>query len=121
MPRLRLVPRSGLTYLVSPWPVDAIWRAHQDAEITALPDLGAGGVRLEISDCEDGVRLRALGPASHALRSALAGGVTLGDAAARALAIDPRLDLSAELSLMLAEALFTDYTLTTTEEEPSCR
>ena len=120
MLRLRLVPHPGLTYLASPWPVDGIWQAHQDGEPAALPDLGAGGVCLEIGPSEHGVRLRALGRASHALRSGLARGLTLGEAAERAFALDPGFDLSPELSMVLGRGLFTDYTLTTTEGERSC-
>src|SRR5215475_12333987 len=29
--QLRFLPRAGLVYVASPWPVDAIWRAHGDA------------------------------------------------------------------------------------------
>jgi hypothetical protein len=121
VPRLRLVPRPGLTYIASPWPVDGIWQAHQDGEAAALPDLGAGEVCLEIGPSENGVRLCALGRAAHALRSDLARGLTLGEAAERAFALDPGFDLSAELALVLGGGLFTDYTLTTTEGERSCR
>lgn len=114
MERLRFIPRAGLGYLWSRWPVDGIWRAHQE-ESQVLPDLGAGSVCLEISPSAEGVLIRSLDPATAAFRDALAAGRTLGEAVDEAARWDPELDLSGSIRRVLNDNIFSNFTITTEE------
>ena len=111
MTRLRFVPNAGLAYLASPWPVDAIWRAHRD-ESQALPDLDAGSVRLEISPSAEGVRIRSLHRESFAFRDALARGNTLAEAVESV----PYLDLTGAIRSILDDNIFDTFTMPTEED-----
>ena len=104
---LRLDPSA--TLLTSRWPVDAIWRANQaGANLTVTVDLDAGGASLEVRRVDDGVVLRALPPATFALRAALAAGRTLEDAVEQALDTDPAFDLAGEIRALLDERLLVE-------------
>ena len=72
-PRYRLV--------VSPWPVDRIWRAHRatDAEPEAVA-LDAGPARVLVRRAQDEIELAALGEAEAALLLALTRAARLGEA-----------------------------------------
>lgn len=103
---LRLDP--SLSLLASPWPIDAIWRANRpSAGEEGVVDQGAGGARLEVRRLGDEVVFRALGPGAYALRRSIAEGEVLAVAAERALAEDPRLDLSRALADLVEEGLIT--------------
>ena len=95
--------------LRSPWPIDRIWRANQaGANLTVTVDLDAGGASLEVRRVDDGVVLRALPPATFALRAALAAGRTLEDAVEQALDTDPAFDLAGEIRALLDERLLVE-------------
>jgi len=114
LPALRFSMDPTLSYVSSPWPVDKIWRAHQDgAEPAELLDLSAGGACLEVRGVADGVSVRVLDPAAYALRRALAVGVTLEKAAGEALAVDPSYDLIAAIRQLFQDQMFTDFALST--------
>ena len=102
MLRLRLDPSVSL--LASPWPVDRVREATRDGD-EADVDLGSGGVHLEIRLRGDEAVVRRLAPALHAFRRALADGEPLAAAAGRALALDPRLDLTLAFRQLLDEEL----------------
>src|SRR5262245_25309532 len=86
------------SWLASPWPVDAIWRANQPgADPDTTVDLGAGAVRLEIRRQDDGVTMRPLTFVEHAFRSRLGRGETLEAVVAQ----DAPGDLSAALRSLL--------------------
>jgi hypothetical protein len=115
---VRLHP--SLCFIDSPWPIDRIWHANQpEADPDLGVDLGAGGVRLEVGRWDGDVIFRALDPAVYALRSALADGRNLGEAADVALAADPNFDLAAALCGLLDERLIVDLTLPPEGEETS--
>jgi hypothetical protein len=108
---LRLHP--SLSLVASPWPVDRIWRANQPgADRGETVDLRGGAVALEVRRDGDDAVFRALDPADHALRRALAAGAPLERAAAAALGIDPGFDLAGALRDLLAGGLVTGFTLT---------
>jgi len=114
LPALRFSMDPTLSYVSSPWPVDKIWRTHQEgAEPAELLDLSAGGTCLEVRGVGDGVSVRVLDPAAYALRHALAAGVTLEEAAAEALAVDPSFGLTGAIQELLQDHIFTDFTLST--------
>jgi hypothetical protein len=114
MARLQFIPRTGLAYLVSPWPVDRIWRAHQE-ESEPMPDLGAGSTCLEISPSGEGALLRSLDPATLAFREALARGMTLGEAADEAARQDSEVDLSGLIRGSLDDNVFSNFIIITEE------
>jgi hypothetical protein len=109
MPRLTFVVDLSLSYLESPWPVDRIWRSNQEGASSDPIDLASGGVWLEVRRAGDVVTMRALAAAGYALRTALARGGTLEDAAAAALGVDPHFDLTAALRALLDERIFTGF------------
>jgi len=114
LPALRFSMDPTLSYVSSPWPVDKIWRTHQEgAEPAELLDLSAGRTCLEVRGVGDGVSVRVLDPAAYALRHALAVGVTLEEAAAEALAVDPSFGLTGAIQELLQDHIFTDVTLST--------
>ena len=87
-----LALQPSVTLLVSPWPVDEIWRANQvDGDGSA--DLDAGGVRLCVWRRGDDVVFRRLSPAALAFRGALAAGGRLTAGATAALEAEPGADL----------------------------
>jgi hypothetical protein len=112
---LRLQP--SLTYLTSPWPIDAIWRANQQSEVSTV-DLASGGISLEVRRSGAVVAWRRLDPASFAFRTALADGFVLAAAMAGATLQDPAFDLAAALQHVFAEGLATAYCLSPEQEAP---
>jgi hypothetical protein len=116
MAQLRFVPNPSLVLLASPWPVDRIWRAHQQEDKPeTLPDLGAGSICLQILAAGEGVRLRVLEPATYAFRNALARGLTLREAAGVAFESYPSFDLAHAIQEFLEDSIFCDFTVTTEE------
>jgi hypothetical protein len=113
LPGLRFSMDPTLSYVSSPWPVDKIWRAHQEGAEPAELDLSAGGTCLEVRRVGDGVSVRVLDLAAYALRHALAVGVMLEEAAAEALAVDPAFDLIGAIQKLLQDQILTDFTLST--------
>ena len=109
MPRLTFAVDPSESYLESPWPVERIWRANQDGAPGDPVDLASGGVRLEVRRAGDVATVRALAAADYALRTALARGGTLEDAAAAALGADSHFDLTAALRALLDERIFTGF------------
>src|SRR5712691_3165156 len=86
LPALRFSLQHTLSYISFPWPVDRIWRAHQEcAEPAEFLDLSAGGACLEVRGVGEEASVRVLDPAAYTLRHALAVGVTLEEAAAEAM------------------------------------
>jgi len=114
MARLRFMRRPGLAYLVSAWPVDRIWRAHQ-SESGPMPDLGVGGACLEICPSGEGVLLRPLEPAVLTFRKALFSGTTLGEALEEAARRDPDLDVAGLIRAFLDDNLFSSFSIATEE------
>ena len=105
LPRLVFALDPSAAWIESAWPVDRIWRAARDEAGADVVDVSAGGARLEIRRIDGEVALRALPPADHALRAALAAGATLERAAEAALASDPGFDLAAALGDLLHERI----------------
>jgi hypothetical protein len=91
LPALALDP--SLTLLSSPWPIDAIWRAHQAGAGEAAADLEADGARLQIWRAGEDVVFRTLSPTELAFRVVLGKSGQLAAAAEAALAVDPAADL----------------------------
>jgi hypothetical protein len=115
---LRLDP--SVSYLRSPWPVDRIWRDHRTEAGAGPPvDLGSGGARLEIRRRGDDVAYRPLDAPTWAFRDALAQGRPLGDAAERALALQPEFPLAQALHDVLEEGIAGDLEISPPHTEAS--
>jgi len=111
---LRLDP--SVSYLVSPWPVDRIWRANRlGAELDQVVALDSGGARLEIRRCEDDVAFRALDAGTWTFRAALAEGQRLDAAVAAALAADPAFDLTRAVRELFDEEIVVEVSPPTQE------
>ena len=78
---LRLQP--PLSYVISPWPIDAIWQANQEDEVPTVY-LTSGGVSLEIRRAGQIVAWRGLDPGTFWFRTALADGLGFAAAIAKA-------------------------------------
>ena len=116
MAQLRFVPDPSVVLLASPWPVDRIWKAHQEGTSEALPGLEGGAVCLQIHVVGETVAMRVLEPATFAFRDALTRGLTLGEAAGSALERDPSFGLQQAISeLLLDDCIFSNFTLVTEE------
>jgi hypothetical protein len=105
---LRLQP--SLSYVMSPWPIDAIWLANQQSEVPPV-DLASGGARLEIRRDGDAVAWLRLDPATFAFRKALSEGLVLGEAFTASAHQDPAFDLAAAVQHIFAEGLAVAYCL----------
>jgi hypothetical protein len=116
MPRLIFAMDPSLSFLTSPWPVDRIWRAHQDGgEPAETVDLDAGSVCLEVRAAGESVTLHTLEAETYAFLDALARGLTLGQAASLALESHPFFDLTRAIQDLLEQGLFINFTITTQE------
>ena len=103
---LRLQP--SLSYISSPWPIDAIWQANQEAEVSVV-DLTTGGASLQIRRAGDAVAWVRLDPATFAFRKALADGLVLGAAMAAATLQDPGFDPAKAIRHIFADGLVAAY------------
>jgi hypothetical protein len=113
LPRLTLEFEPSLSLLASSWPIDCIWMANRGAPLTPTPtvDLGVGGARLQVRRVDGEIAMRTLEPAAYALVAALAHGLTLGEAAAAALAEDPSFDLTPALYELIEERIAVDFSV----------
>ena len=110
---LRLQP--SLTYLASPWPIDAIWQANQENEVPPI-DLSSGGVSLEIRRAGDAVAWRRLDPGTFAFRTALADGLVLAAAMSAGTLKDPAFDLTEALKQVFADGLAVGFVISPAQE-----
>ena len=106
---LRLDP--SIRLLRSPWPIDAIWSAHQGGDPEGSIDLHAGGARLWIRRCAGGLGFETLDAATFAFLAALAAGRRLAEAGADGLAVDPFFDMAMALRRLFAEGAVSDFSV----------
>jgi hypothetical protein len=109
---LRLQLQTASRLLASDYPVLHIWQVNQDdwAGDTGVR-LDEGGVRLIALRGQGGVSFVPLEHGEYVLLQALSGDMTLADATAQALYVDPDLDLLATLARHLALGSFTGWRL----------
>ena len=110
---LKLVPHPSLRFVVSNWPVMAIWQAHQSEDglgglASGGIDLDAGGDMLLVYRPRQDTLIRKVGAGAFAFVMALAARQTLAAAFTSALAGDPDFNVSAEFSALLAADLFIE-------------
>jgi hypothetical protein len=111
---LRLEP--SLSYLASPWPIDAIWQANQEDEVPLI-DLAKGGTSLEIRRAGEAVAWRRLDPGTLAFRTALADGLVLAAAMSAATLRDPAFDLTEALRQVFDDGLAVGFVVSAAVQE----
>jgi hypothetical protein len=102
---LALLP--GVRLLASPFPVDRIWLAHQEADVAPV-DLAGDPCRLLVRAAQGAARFERIDAGTHAFLDAAANGATLESAAEAALAADPGFDLARALATHRAIGIFAD-------------
>jgi hypothetical protein len=107
----------SVSYLDSPWPIDAIWRGHRSDTAEGPPVDLAAGARLEVRRRADEAVFRSLDASAFAFRRALHAGHTVAEAADRALAIRPDFPLAQAIRNLLEEGLAVDLALTSPPRE----
>jgi len=109
--RLHLVP--ALQLLASPYPIAAIWRAHQGegGEIGTIDLSDSKGEWLILSRPGQEVLLEAMGAGDWAFLQAIAQRQPLGEAWDQACAVDASFDLAAHLRQSLLAGRFCGVTL----------
>jgi hypothetical protein len=103
----RLLPHPAVRRVASPFPIGSIWQAHRPGGDAAAIDLAAGAERVLVWRDDDDVTWAALSPGGDAFIAGCFAGLTIGAAAARALAAEPALDFASTLGRLLAAPVFT--------------
>lgn len=105
LPGLRLMLHPSARWLESPWPIHAIWAAHQpDGGPLEAVDLTQGETVLAWRRIGT-VRQRPLAAGEFALLAALAAGQALAVAAGAAAERNPTFDLAAALAVLLVDGV----------------
>jgi hypothetical protein len=112
---LRLQP--SLSYVASPWPIDAIWQANREHEVPSI-DLESGGSCLEIRRAGEPVVWQRLNPGTFAFRTALADGLVLAAAMSAATLKDPAFDVTGALRQVFTERLAVGFVIAPRAEAP---
>jgi hypothetical protein len=106
---LRLVPHPSLRFVISRFPLMAIWQAHQSEDGPEGPvDLEAGGDMLLVYRPRQETLIRKVGAGAFDFVMTLSTGQTLAAACNSALAGDPAFDIGSELASLLAADLFIE-------------
>ena len=108
----RLQP--SVSYFASPWPIDAIWQANQEADVPPV-DLASGRTTLEIRRADKAVAWRRLDPGTFSFRRALADRLVFAAAIAVATKKDPRFEATRALQRVFAEGLAIDFSIVPAE------
>jgi hypothetical protein len=98
LPGLRFRLHPAFALIRSPWPVHAIWLAHQPGGDPGAVNLAAGGEALAVHRVGERIRLTPVGDAEHAFLAELLHGRSFGEALDAALALDPSFPLDATLA-----------------------
>jgi Putative DNA-binding domain len=106
--KLRL--QSGLRYVQGTWAVDDLMAVYMSGSAPDLFTLAEGDTRIEIKGAHGEVRFARLDAATFIFRTALVDGLSLGDAAERALEQDERFDPAQALVALVAVCLVTAIT-----------
>jgi len=106
---LRLGLQPGLAYVSSAWPVDELVHLRQQESAPAELVFAPHETHLQLRGARGQFSLQRIDAGSFALRSALARGATLADAAAAGQAAAPDFDLSTALATLFAEGLVINH------------
>lgn len=105
----------GLRYLRSAWRIDELMTTYLSGAEPERFVLGEAPTLIEVRGARGTVRLERLDSPTFALREALAQGGSIGDAAARALDLDPAFDAGAALRSLALAGLVAGRSLQSTE------
>ena len=116
--RIRLHLQLATRFVVSPYPVLAIWKANQSSDDEGVTPvaLDEGGVRLLVARAGFEVEFRALGRGEDRWLRRLAEGRTLPVALQAALEVDAGFDLGVTLGRHLALRSFRSWSLAAEED-----
>jgi hypothetical protein len=89
-------------FMSSRYPIDEIWRSHQEPGSVRHVNLSEGSVYLQVCGGER-IHLRRLNRARWTFRAALAQGQTLGEACEAAASVDDKTDWADEISRVLED------------------
>jgi hypothetical protein len=106
---LRLDP--SIRLLRSPWPVDAIWSAHQGGDPEGPIELPSRGASLCIRRGANGPGFETLEAAPFEFLATLLAGRRLAEAGAAALALDPFFDMATALRRLFVEGSVTGFSV----------
>ena len=109
-PAAQLVLQPSLRFVLSRWPVEALWEANRRGPAADAFEMVRRHTRLQLRRRGEDVAIAELTPAAFSFRRALAFGRSLEAATARALGRDPRFDLTAELLGLFHAGLVTGST-----------
>jgi hypothetical protein len=104
-PAAGLVLQPSLRFVVSRWPVEALWEANRRGPAVEDFELMRRHTRLQLRRRGEDVAIAVLTPAVFSFRRALAAGHSLETAAARALGRDLLFDLTAEMLALFRAGL----------------
>lgn len=108
-PGLRLVLQPSARFVCSPYPVLQIWQANQPGEDDASTiSLDGDGVHLLVVQRALEIEFVLLDAVEYGWLAALAEGMGLGQASARAFDLDPAFDLASALARHIGRGLFTE-------------
>jgi len=99
--------QSGTHYLCASWPIDTLITMYLADASPASWTLVSEEVRIEARGARGSFRFSRLRAGDYTFRVSLAEGQTLGDAASRALEIDPAFDPGVALLTLVDEQLIT--------------
>ncbi|HEX6218255.1 MAG TPA: DNA-binding domain-containing protein [Sphingomicrobium sp.] len=103
-----LLLQPSLRFIVSRWPIDALWEANRTRPAVETFALVRSPVRLQVRRRGDSVAIAPLTAAAFTFRRALAAGRPLETAANRALGRDHLFDLLAEVISLFRDGLVID-------------
>jgi Putative DNA-binding domain len=113
VPDLVLRMQTGLCFLEAPWPVDTLFGLYLSE---AAPDhftMESIPVRLQVRGARGRFRIDRLDAGTFVFRNAVAGGLPVGEAAERALDLDPAFDPGQALAALVADGLVASVTVKT--------
>jgi Putative DNA-binding domain len=102
---LVLRAQPGLRYFEAPWPADRLIELFLSGAAPDCYTLEPAWVRLQIQGARGRFRIDRLDPGTFAFRTAIAAGLTLGEAAERALEADASFDPGRALAGFVADGL----------------
>jgi len=105
LPDRHLTLQSGLRYCTAEWPIDDLIKQYLSDAAPERYAFSAADVQLEIRGARGEFRIERLAEAEFVFRSAVAGGVTIGTAAERALDINATFDPGQALLRLISAGL----------------
>lgn len=113
---LILTMQPGLRYMEAPWPVDDLIGLYLTESLAERYVMEPAHLKLQFQGARGVFRMSRLDAGTFAFRLGVFEGLTLGQAAEKALEMDPTFDIGSELLTLVNEGLITDVALATPGE-----